>query len=654
MKKYLLQFSLLIIIGLMASPAWSQQSRTFYRGSGVPVKPHSFPREQGTPAMVSVNQSPIAGNSLPLSITLPGNVLSIQGTWPQQSNTRGLHNIQVDPSNPSNIHAVITANADLTGDNSDLPDRRCYYTFSHDGGVTWSTPVIFGKFRTGYADMKLMLRNGQYVPVIAAHMLTSVNSSDVTCGLWIEKGNPGDGHFAACIAPFNGSTIIWPNIAISPDQKKVYMAASVSPATGGSPQQLQFGIWTLNESQDSATFGGWNATPGSGDQNNPNAGVTSGGAYRVAVSQSGNVGIFWLNTSTAGDPTDQALFFVQSNDGGVTWPTTMTYIAEAPGSSTRQETDNQGFIYSWTPGGSIDMWYDGDNPQFVYGGYYLDAGDNVFIPASNTLYYVGSTDLSDTIPIANVLLTAGPGTIPNSLDVHTGVLTDMQSNEHIEFTSVARLNSSIFAVFYQAFIEGDTQDFQLPDNDTIYPYGNIFYSLTYDHGQTWSDPTPVLVYSGSGQPLDYRYPQTSDFNPTSGSSGTFHILFSVDTAAGIVQSVAKGATGFDVISYSHMAVTIPTNGVASQAQMPTLNLLTNYPNPANGLTTISFTLKSDANVTLIVEDMLGRPLSTIINGHLGAGMHSAVFNGANLPSGVYRYTLRADGESVSRSMSLLK
>ncbi|HWF43646.1 MAG TPA: hypothetical protein VG537_03290, partial [Candidatus Kapabacteria bacterium] len=251
MKKYLLQFSLLVIIGLVASPAWSQQSKTLYRGAaGVPVKPHSFPREQGTPAMASPDQNPLVSNSLPLSITIPGNPLPFQGTWPQQSNSRGLHNIQVDPSNPNNIHAVITANADLSGKNTAVPDRRCYYTFSHDGGVTWSTPVTIGKFRTGYADMKLMLRNGEYVPVIAAHMLTSANSADVTCGLWIEKGSPGAGNFAACIAPFNGSTIIWPNIAISPDQKKVYMAASVSPVSGGSAQQLQFGIWTLNESQD--------------------------------------------------------------------------------------------------------------------------------------------------------------------------------------------------------------------------------------------------------------------------------------------------------------------------------------------------------------------------------------------------------------------
>jgi hypothetical protein len=398
-----------------------------------------------------------------------------------------------------------------------------------------------------------------------------------------------------------------------------------------------------------------NATPGSGDQNNPNAGITSGGAYRVAVSKSGNVGIFWQNSSTAGDPTDQALFFAQSKDGGATWPTTMTYIAEAPGNSTRQETDNQGFTYSWTPGGSLDMWYDGDSAQFIYGGYYLDAADNVFIPASNTLYYVSGTDLSDTIPIANVSLTGGAGAIPNSLDVHTGVLTDMQSNEHIEFPSVARFNSNNFAVFYQTFIEGDTEDFGTPGTDTIYPYGNIFYSATADHGQTWSDPVSVLLDNGT-QHFDFRYPQTSDFNPISGTSGTCHILFSVDTAAGIVDSVGKAWAGFDAISYSHLAVQVPiTAGVANNpSESASLDVLQNYPNPVSGSTTISFTLKNDATVTLTVEDMLGRPLATIINGRLGAGMHSVVFNGANLQSGVYRYTLRADGESVSRSMSLLK
>src|SRR5205823_3152395 len=109
-------------------------------------------------------------NPLPLSVSIPGDVIPVQGTWPQQSNSRGLHNLQVDPSNSNNIHAVITATTDLTGSNTLVPSRRCFYTFSSNAGKSWSTPVTIGTNRTGYADMKLMLRNGEYVPVIAAHM----------------------------------------------------------------------------------------------------------------------------------------------------------------------------------------------------------------------------------------------------------------------------------------------------------------------------------------------------------------------------------------------------------------------------------------------------------------------------------------------------
>src|SRR5580700_2307281 len=76
---------------------------------------HRYPNEAGGVSVA--RQSNPFNNPLPASVLLPSGVdsMPIQGTWDFQSNSRALHNVQVDPSNPNNIHAVITAMIDNSG-----------------------------------------------------------------------------------------------------------------------------------------------------------------------------------------------------------------------------------------------------------------------------------------------------------------------------------------------------------------------------------------------------------------------------------------------------------------------------------------------------------------------------------------------------------
>jgi M6 family metalloprotease-like protein len=70
-------------------------------------------------------------------------------------------------------------------------------------------------------------------------------------------------------------------------------------------------------------------------------------------------------------------------------------------------------------------------------------------------------------------------------------------------------------------------------------------------------------------------------------------------------------------------------------------LLSNYPNPFNPSTTISFDLPEDARVTLKVYDMLGKEISVLAEGTKSAGRHTVNFNASHLPSGVYIYRFTA-------------
>ncbi len=80
----------------------------------------------------------------------------------------------------------------------------------------------------------------------------------------------------------------------------------------------------------------------------------------------------------------------------------------------------------------------------------------------------------------------------------------------------------------------------------------------------------------------------------------------------------------------------------------------NYPNPFNPSTEIKFSIPKASNVKLIVADILGREVATLVNDNLNAGNYSINFNAQNISSGVYFYTLITDNFKQSRKMILMK
>ncbi|RJP63476.1 MAG: T9SS C-terminal target domain-containing protein [Ignavibacteriales bacterium] len=91
-------------------------------------------------------------------------------------------------------------------------------------------------------------------------------------------------------------------------------------------------------------------------------------------------------------------------------------------------------------------------------------------------------------------------------------------------------------------------------------------------------------------------------------------------------------------------------------------LLQNYPNPFNPTTTIKFTIPNVGDeyirplqTRLIVYDILGREVATLVNTKLQSGNHEVKFDGRNLSSGVYFYKLDVDNiYSASKKMMLIK
>lgn len=80
----------------------------------------------------------------------------------------------------------------------------------------------------------------------------------------------------------------------------------------------------------------------------------------------------------------------------------------------------------------------------------------------------------------------------------------------------------------------------------------------------------------------------------------------------------------------------------------------NFPNPFNPETTIEVDLAQDGYASLTVYDVLGQQVAQPLAGNLARGRYSVLFNGRDLPSGVYFYQLNAGSFVDQKKMVLLK
>ncbi|MEK9136061.1 MAG: T9SS type A sorting domain-containing protein, partial [Bacteroidota bacterium] len=83
-------------------------------------------------------------------------------------------------------------------------------------------------------------------------------------------------------------------------------------------------------------------------------------------------------------------------------------------------------------------------------------------------------------------------------------------------------------------------------------------------------------------------------------------------------------------------------------------LLQNYPNPFNPKTIIEFRTGSREVVRLVIYDLLGREVETLVNEVRAPGMHEAQWDASGVASGVYFYRLYAGGVVQTRRMILMR
>jgi DNA/RNA endonuclease YhcR with UshA esterase domain len=101
---------------------------------------------------------------------------------------------------------------------------------------------------------------------------------------------------------------------------------------------------------------------------------------------------------------------------------------------------------------------------------------------------------------------------------------------------------------------------------------------------------------------------------------------------------------YPVVSVEDLAGVIPS----------AYSLEQNYPNPFNPTTTIQFSLRTDAKVTLSIYNILGQKIATLVDQEMNAGVKKVTFDATRLASGVYMYKLEVKGTDGSKFVDTKK
>lgn len=197
------------------------------------------------------------------------------------------------------------------------------------------------------------------------------------------------------------------------------------------------------------------------------------------------------------------------------------------------------------------------------------------------------------------------------LNKDTGwVANENGSNFYINFTTNGGINWSIQ---------------NLPYSNTI---SDLYFS-SFNKGWVGSGPNRIYVTTNGGQTWGWQYTPTANaklffldsLTAWSGNYANTSYLNHTTNGGGIINQIANNK-----------------EQIANE-----FKLYQNYPNPFNQITIINVQLSITAQVKLDVYEITGKLIKTIVNNKMRKGSYEFRFDGGNLSSGVYFYSMYIDG-----------
>jgi len=195
----------------------------------------------------------------------------------------------------------------------------------------------------------------------------------------------------------------------------------------------------------------------------------------------------------------------------------------------------------------------------------------------------------------------------------------------------------------------------------------------------------ILINRVTGQPTTFKYSgdacrrigwYDSTYSPRYiQNSGPFHMNSGDTQIIVLSQMITRdGGNNFQNVCalqslsdsalkyyYNDFQTCIPIGIQPISTEVPERFILyQNYPNPFNPSTKIRFSIpllrgvSEGRGVLLVIYDILGRELTTLINEQLTPGIYEVEFDGTNYSSGVYYYKLESGTYTETKKMLLIK
>ncbi len=184
-----------------------------------------------------------------------------------------------------------------------------------------------------------------------------------------------------------------------------------------------------------------------------------------------------------------------------------------------------------------------------------------------------------------------------------------------------------------------------------------YYVITIP--QQWDT---LYVRLDSDKSLDadlYLYNSAKTIIATAGSYGTNEILRYTTAEAGTYYIRVYKGSGQG--SYAVMVTNHYPGSALTEMKNEALNIIPtefklyqNYPNPFNPTTRIKYSVPKASSIKIVIYDILGKEIHTLVDEQKYAGYYEVEFNGNNLSSGIYFVRFTADTYSSTKKIILMK
>lgn len=312
----------------------------------------------------------------------------------------------------------------------------------------------------------------------------------------------------------------------------------------------------------------------------------------------------------------------------------------------------------------------GTNWQEIYTSTTNEIFTDVFFTNDNTGYVVGSYGRQLKTTNAGLNWTAttisNTGTILSSLyfvNDNTGYAVG--DNNAAVKTTDAGVTWSVMSV---AVPFENLNNIFFTDLNNGYIASNSHIFRTTNGGSTWfALPTPAGGYADVQFRGNFGYAISGNGNiikstdagaswivqPTVTNNGLSALYFNTDNFI-----YTGGLLGTMLRTMPAELILTPVSGNNNSAPKE-YSLSQNYPNPFNPVTNIKFAIPSNvkgetSNVKLVIFDLLGRVVETLVNGMLTSGNYEVRWDASKYSSGIYFYSITTDEFHETKRMVLVK